>query len=298
MSTPPPPAPAPASEPDTLLLLAHGRDDVLTQARFCILTFQHFALREPHRYRVVVYTDSPDRFADLGSTVRTELLTPALLRQWRGRDDYVHRVKPEMFLDYAGKYGGRFAFVDSDTYFMHDPAELFSRIAPGRAVLHLREGALEDRWNANARKLHDFVRRTALPLPDGSMGRLPGNTAMWNSGVVGLAPEDRDLLAPSLALLDELYRRYRKHNMEQLALSYVLATRLELVASDDIVFHYWGRGEAFQEIAERFFADTTTLTLADRAAAAFALAPKPEAKPRRKWYEGVVRRISAAGRGH
>lgn len=281
-------ATAPASGPDTLVLLAHGREDVFTQARFCILTFQHFALRAPERYRVVVYSDRTEPFADLGPGVIVEPLTHERIRRWRGPDDYVHRVKAEMFLDFASRHGGRFAFVDSDTYFMRDPAELFARIQPGTAVLHLDEGPLAGRRNANVRKLHDFVRRSTLRLPDGTTGKLPETTAMWNSGVVGLAPEDRDLLAPSLALLDELYRRYRKHNMEQLALSYVLATRLRLVPSDDIVFHYWGRAAAFDAIAQEFFRRSAGQPLEARAAAAFALAPKPEAPQPKRWYEKLV----------
>ena len=280
----------PAAAPDTLLLLAHGRDDILRQARFCILTFQHFALRSPGRYRVVVYTDQPTAFTELGDSVRLELLSPATMHRWRGADDYVHRIKPEMFIDYATKYEGRFAFVDSDTYFMRDPAELFARIRDGVAVLHVDEGRLSERRNANMRKLHDFVRRTALRLPGGATGKLSEDTAMWNSGVVGLAPGDRDLLVPSLELVDELFSRYRKHNMEQLALSYVLARRLQLVPADDVVFHYWGRGEGFDRIATQFFADTAALDLADRAAAAFALSPKPEPTPRRRWYHRLIRR--------
>jgi hypothetical protein len=280
----------PHAAPDNLLLLAHGRADVITQARFCLLTFQHFALRAPGRYRVVVYTDQPAAFADLGENVRTEPLTPETLRGWRGPQDYVHRVKPEMLLHFAGAYDGRLLFVDSDTYFIRDPAELFDRVRPGVAALHLDEGRLSERRNGNARRLHDFVRRTELRLPDGTVGRLPEDTAMWNSGVVGIAPEDRDLLAPSLALVDELYGRYEKHNMEQLALSYVLARRLRLVPADDVVCHYWGRGMAFDLAAVRFFAAHADDDLATLAAAAFALAPEPERDPRKPWYHKLIPR--------
>jgi hypothetical protein len=286
----PPEPDTPRAAPDNLLLLAHGRADVIRQARFCLLTFQHFALRTPGRYRVVVYTDQPEAFADLGDIVQVERLTPETLRRWRGPQDYVHRVKPEMLLHFAGAYDGRLLFVDSDTYFRRDPAELFDRVRPGVAALHLDEGRLSERRNGNARRLHDFVRRADLRLPDGTTGRLPEATAMWNSGVVGIAPEDRDLLAPTLALVDELYGRYRKHNMEQLALSYVLAGRLQLVPADDVVYHYWGRGAAFDREAARFFAMHEGSDLTTLAAAAFALAPEPARDPRKPWYHKLIPR--------
>lgn len=276
--------------PDTLMLLVHGRADLVAQAQFCILTFQHFALRTPGRYRVVVYTDRAGDFNELGDHVETVTLAPELLQQWRGPDDYVHRIKAEALLHFAQVYGSRVMFVDSDTYFMRDPAYVFDRVRTGVAALHLDEGPLSARANGNARRLHDFVRRTALPLPDGSTGKLPEDVSMWNSGVVCLAPEDQDLLAPSLRLIDELYRRYRKHNMEQLALSYVLSTRVSVLPSDDVVYHYWGRTAAFAREADRFFAAHAGATLAERAAAAYVLAPKPAANPKPKWYHRLLPR--------
>ena len=276
--------------PDTLMILVHGRDDLVAQAQFCILTFLHFALRSPGRYRVVVYTDRPGDFTNLGDNVETFTLTPELLAQWRGPDDYVHRIKAEALLHFAHAYGSRVMFVDSDTYFMRDPAYVFDRVRAGVAALHLDEGPLSARANGNARRLHDFVRRTPLPLPDGSTGHLPQDVSMWNSGVVCLAPEDQDLLAPSLRLIDELYHRYHKHNMEQLALSYVLSTRVNILPADDVVYHYWGRTVAFNREADRFFAAHAGAPLAEQAAAAYVLAPKPAPNPKPPWYHKLVPR--------
>jgi len=269
---------------DTLVLQAYGDPAVVQSGRFCVATFQHFARQAPGRYRVVVYTDAPDHFAGLGAGVAAEPLDPATLRRWRGPLDFVHRAKLELLLDAFAKYDGRLLYADSDTYFAADPTRLFDRLEPGAALMHEREGRLAERTNGILRKMDRFVREHSFTLPGGESVRIPPDTEMWNAGVVGLHPDDRPLLRTALELTDAMYALYRKHVMEQLAVSYVLQTRLALRAADDVVYHYWRYRAQLAPLLADFFEAHAHASPDDLAAAAFALRPVGTPVVRRPWY--------------
>jgi hypothetical protein len=249
-----------------------------------LLTFQQFALRGAERHRVVVYTDAPESFGDLGPNVIAERVSAEVLRRWRGPIDFLHRVKLEMLADAFRRYDGTVLYVDSDTYFTGDPAIIFGRIAPGSAVMHENEGRLVDERNAVARKLHRFVRGRAVQLASGASVRIPPETAMWNAGVIGLDETDRALLGAALPLTDALYALYAKHNMEQLAVSHALGQRLALHAADDVIYHYWATKPEVDAVLEEFFARHRGAPLWEISAAAFALRPQPVRTIRRAWY--------------
>jgi hypothetical protein len=269
---------------NSLVLQAYGQPQLLRQARFCLLTFQHFALRGAERYRAVVYTDAPEFFSGLGPNVVTERVSAEVLRHWRGPIDFLHRIKLEMLADAFRRYDGTVLYVDSDTYFIADPALVFGRIAPGTAVMHEPEGRLDEERNAVARKLHRFVRARAVTLASGESVRVPPATAMWNAGVIGLDESDRGALAPALPLTDALYAAYAKHNMEQLAVSHALGQRLSLRAAADVIYHYWSTKGEMDAVLEEFFARHRGAPLWELSSAAFALRPRPVRAVRRPWY--------------
>jgi hypothetical protein len=269
---------------NNLVLQAYGGARMLRQARFCLLTFQHFACRRPDEYRAVVYSDSPEAFADLGRNVVTEQVSAETLRRWRGPIDFLHRIKLEMVADFFRKHEGTLLYVDSDTYFTADPAIVFGRITPGTAVMHENEGRLVERRNSVARKLHRFVRAHDVRLPSGEAVHIPEETAMWNAGVIGLHPADRLVLDAALSLTDALYMAYAKHNMEQLAVSHVLRQRLVIRGADDAIYHYWSTKAETDRVLEGFFGRHKGVPLDALASAAFALRPQPSRTIKRAWY--------------
>jgi hypothetical protein len=271
-----------------LVLQAYGRPRILQEARFAILTFLHFALGRGG-WKVVVYTDEPGAFATLGRGVVTEPMDAARLARWRGDIDFVHRVKLEVLLDCAARHPGTLLYVDSDTYFMRDPWALYAQLGDGTALMHECEGRLVERKNGIFRKMHRFVRTHDLPLPSGEVVRMPETTAMWNAGVVGLAPANVPLLRRALALTDVMHRLYPKHVTEQLAVSYVLQNALDLRATDDAIYHYWRSCPEIEPVLAGFFAAHEGMTLPDLAAAAFRLQPKmPPPPPRRRWWQKLL----------
>jgi hypothetical protein len=274
---------------NNLVLQAYGGARMLRQARFCLLTFQHFACRRPDEYRAIVYSDSPEAFADLGRNVVTEQVSAETLRRWRGPIDFLHRIKLEMVADFFRKHEGTLLYVDSDTYFTADPAIVFGRITPGTAVMHENEGQLVEGRNTVARKLHRFVREHDIRLASGEAVHIPEETAMWNAGVIGLHPADGAVLASALPLTDALYATYPKHNMEQLAVSHALGQRLTVRAADDVIYHYWSTKPETDRVVEAFFQDQRAAPLPELAHAAFALRPRPSRASRPRWYHRLWR---------
>ena len=267
---------------DALLIQAYGGERHIRQARFAALTFQHWALRAAEPPRVLIYTDRPALFAALGDNVRVMPVDDARLRAWRGAIDFVHRVKLEVLLDALAGGVGRLLYVDGDTYFRVDPATLFARIAPGRALMRVSEGPFSNRRTGIQRKMHDFVRANAFTLPDGEEVRLPETTEMWDAGVIGIHASDAPLLRRALALTDTMFPRFPKHVIEQVAVSHVLQTRTALEPVGDDVFHYWKHAHELEPVIAAFFAghaDTPLQALAD---AAYALRPTGTGLPRRR----------------
>src|SRR5687768_16104808 len=119
-----------------LVTQAYGSPRVIRQARFAVLTFLHHALERDEPWTVVVYTDEPGAFADLGPNVVTEPMHDARLTAWRGEIDFVHRVKLEILLDCLERHDGTLLYVDSDTWFAGDPWRLYERLGPSDAVMH------------------------------------------------------------------------------------------------------------------------------------------------------------------
>lgn len=273
---------------DTLVLQAHGDARFLQQARFCILTAQAHGRHAPGGPRVLVYTDHPARFADLGPTVTAVPVTAEHMRRWRGDIDFVHRVKLEVVLDALARAGGRLLYVDSDTYFTVDPATLFARIAPGRTLMHESEGAFSNRANGIQRKMQAFVRRHPFHLRSGETVRIPEHTAMWDAGVIGVHADDTRLIRRALELTDAMYPLYHKHVIEQVAVSHVLQTESVLDAAGDDVYHYWRYTPEFARILEDFFAATAGRPHDEVASAAVALSPRGTPVRKRRWYERLL----------
>ena len=268
------------------MLQAYGSARILQEARFAVLTFLHFALRRQDQWKVIVYTDQPATFAGLGAHVITEPMGASRLRAWRGRIDFVHRVKLELLLDCLQRHPGTLLYIDSDTWFEDDPWLLYERINTTSAVMHECEGRLDEEKNGVLRKMHRFVRANALSLPEGEIVRMPGSTEMWNAGVIGLEPSiAAPLLRRALALTDAMHAKYRKHVTEQLAVSWVLQNELHLQAADDVVHHYWRTCADVEAILKRFFVEHEGRALPELAGAAWKLKPRVAPAPKRRWWE-------------
>lgn len=141
-------------------------------------------------------------------------------------------------------------YVDTDTFFVADPAPLLCQLARGTALMHQPEYTFEQAVAQYAAfgQVHYPQRFLQLLATrtfeiDGQQWQFQGSQRGWNSGVLGLPPAVARLLPAVYALTDAFYAGSGWFTSEQLAFSLALPTRFPLERSDSHLFHYWGQGQ-------------------------------------------------------
>jgi hypothetical protein len=271
-----------------LAYLASGPEEIRLQASYAALSA--LAWRGGCDLELHVYTDHAPGFDALAGLDRVEIVEvgPERERAWRGPEDLVFRMKPCIALDLARRFpADRVGLVDADTFFVAGVEGLAARIAPGRAVMHVREYHVATHAGDQMRKF----RRHVAPLR--FRGRpVDLDAFMWNSGVMALHPAQFPLLAEWLAFVDAIYPQYRKAFVEQYGIGLLLQKAAEVVPCDDVVFHYWFQKDEYVAAIREELAALLPLPAAERdarlRARRIALAPPAEKKHRRK---GLLARL-------
>lgn len=237
-----------------LLFQAYGHHDNINEAMFALLSWLKNAGGPQPGTRVVIYTDDEDTFIDtLGpeTWMTFEHLSEPQVKFWRGPSDFVHRVKIKVIQHFCTRYEGNFLYLDSDIWLTQPLQPLFARIAAGEAVMHTREGTLQNANNLS-RKIGKFLEGKTFEL-DGQPLEIDRSTPMWNAGAIGLRTDQAGpLLEQVLTLTDKVYPLYPKHTIEQLAFSFILNRAKTIVPAEDAVFHYWHLKE-LRPVLRRFF---------------------------------------------
>jgi len=235
---------------DYLIYQAYGSPDVLHEALLSILSY----LRQPTSATVLVYTDQPAYLqAVLGEVAAVAYvpIEPAQWQAWRGEIDFVHRVKIKVLQHAAAHYAGNLVYADTDTIWLQSPAEIFAALSRGERFMHVAEGPLGD-GNPLNRKINRALRPLPGQAPLAGGAVIGPTTRMYNAGVLGLRSADAPLLATVLALTEQLYRRYPKHVMEQLAFSVLWAQAGPVREAAPWVYHYWNLKEIRPALAALF----------------------------------------------
>ncbi len=246
--------------PPRFLYLVHGALSYYQEAAYSILSLW----RQPGGlgFGIVVVTDDPQPLRDLlGDAPQIQYLTYSALQctEWMGASGYIHRMKPNAMAWAMGELAASgdelWAFIDSDTSFLGSPQGWFDAVAQGAVVLHAQEGTVAGNrsHSRSQRRLADGLARQAIQIR-GEAKSVAGDSAMWNSGVIGLRASQREVLTETISLIDTLYPLITIHTIEQVALSLVLQDRGQAVQTcEDTVLHYHTFKEFRSDLA-RFFA--------------------------------------------
>jgi hypothetical protein len=208
-------------------------------------------LREdPDDIRIVLLADKANMRPDL--PVEYIELSPETLHEWHMQGTYKHAIQA-----YALHYGVRrfnapTILIDGDTIHGAHPRKLFERISPGRVLMHAREGALAGQageWPEYERIIHSSEGKICgMPI-----GR---ETVMFNAGVIGLHPQDADLLGTVKDVMHQIREISDVFTAVQLAASVVFGCEASLGVCDDLVEHYWGGPrDYYQYQINRMFPD-------------------------------------------
>jgi len=277
----------------TLIYLSYGAGLHEQEISFSILSAYRWLGVGRSDWRIVVYTDRPEQFASL--EVDTVTLEAETLKQWAGPSGFGHRRKIMALRDALDRCDGPTALLDGDTYFRRSPSRLLARVGPGRAVMHLREGAVNVLPGHAQAELAAML-QTAGPFTDVAGMPLPitPEATMWNSGVVGIHSSDRRLLDAALSLTDQFCLRSRLHTLEQFALGLVLDRHATLRETGDVVFHYWDRSfrDPFQRKLPGLLSRHGSLPLGERARLSYAERPRSSFRRRcRNGYSRMLRHL-------
>ncbi len=269
---------------DALVYLSLGEGRHVEEIRFSVLSAARH-LRDGSDWQVLLYTDRAEPFE--GLPVQLVPVDQETASAWVGPHGYVWRAKIRVLAEVLGSPAtSRCALVDGDTFFRRSPAELLARVAPGRSVMHVREG-----WPSapEVAAVEHVLGRHQPVDTSGRPWRLGPRRESWNSGVVGLHAADRALCREVEHLTDQLLGNGFTdfiHTAEQVAFSVCLAERTTLRPADDVVVHYWRSDlrEPFQPVLRRVWAEPG-LSTDDRFRRLWA--DRPREKPTRRVRAGV-----------
>lgn len=205
---------------------------------YSILSATRFLKADPAGIRLVLAVDAGNRRPDL--PVEHLEMTPARLHEWQMGGSYNHAIQAYALHHAVRRYDAPVILIDSDTVIREHPRQLFDRIAPGRTLMHAREGRLGDsiewpQWDALIRKSGGAV--AGWPVSSDSV--------MYNAGVMGIHPQDAPLMEDVKAAMQSIRENSSMFTAVQLAASLVFGARTELSVCDDLVEHYWGGPRAY-----------------------------------------------------
>jgi hypothetical protein len=212
---------------NNLLYLSYGAGIHEQETVFSLLSAWHHVSPQNGDLRFLLYTDRPQIFA--GLPVLVEPLSAEQLTEWDGPCRASDRRKIQALQHALGKYSGATVLLDGDTWLRKSPKILFDRIGPGRAVMHLREGRLTEIGTPIPTEMAAVLRRERFTDSAGRPLDVPPDSAMWNSGVIGIDPSDAAKLGEALNLMDQLWAKSkaRIRQWEQFALSFVFEQNMQ-----------------------------------------------------------------------
>lgn len=227
--------------------LAYGLESTKYQAILSIYTLYHHIGEANKDFLFVIYTDSDRQVLDKylqGFPVRLEILTKEQVKEFRGPDNYVFRLKPSIIKDYFSKYKQNLLYMDTDTFFRRDPKALLASIAPGHSIMNVEEYNFVDAGAVEP--MHWFTMRQGLKqhtyTVNGEQVAIPLATMMWNAGIIGLSQADAKVVDLYISLTDEMFARCKSFIVEQFVASYVLQLTTQLRSTEDYIDHYWPKG--------------------------------------------------------
>lgn len=254
-----------------ILYQSYGSADLLNECKFALLRLSR--VLGANTPPIIIYTDQPDefiRFSDI-LPITTRKIDAKQISDWKGRHQFVHRVKIEVIRDCLQSRPGKLLYMDSDTCVTGPLTPVFNSIDKFNVLFHENEGKIADGRNLHFRKWKKF-------LDNNSVRELqafpPQTTDMWNAGVIGLDITHLPLLTEVLSLTDTIYPLFSKHTAEQFSFCYTFRKHnINMKGTAHTIFHYWNLKE-FRILLERFFRNNAALPLTELAALTTQIMPQ------------------------
>jgi hypothetical protein len=197
-----------------------------------------------------VVTDRPSSLSRL--SVDTLYVSSEEIARWTHNGRSIFRAKPCALLRVLAHYAAPCVLIDTDTYFIRNPLQLFERISPNDSLMHASDG-----YRIGDTQLWSPI----LPFIDEmSCGEVPvsRSSEMLNSGAIGLHPQNAALIEKAIVLMDRLHAHTPIFNIEQFAIGAALQTKTKVHTCEDILEHYWGYRRPFIHLQIQRFLDASS----------------------------------------
>ncbi len=242
--------------------------------------------------KILIYTDQISyyqKFFSECSLVEYHLLNQEKIQEMMGNDDLIHRVKIGVIENATLQYPqNNIFYIDSDTFFYQDFAEIVGKIDAKTSIMHKFEykmsflGTYPPNDNDHFRAVYDLLSTQNFTLQGKTLKIPPESFDSWNAGIIGLHYTNFHWLQDVYELTDQLYAPTKNHACEQYAFSYILQKRNQLLDCEAYNRHYWHRIE--KKIVDEF--------LAKHLNEQFAQLPFTEKKQKvKEWCNYLLRKI-------
>jgi len=289
-----------------VLYQVYGKKNLFNQVLFSILTLHYFLQKEKETFEIVVYTDNPHYFKAYQTSLnlKLETLTAQQIEEFKGEDNFVHRVKICVIKDCLAKYKKNVFYLDSDTYFNQSPLQLISQIDSETSIMNTNDYDLQNAEelyeNGDWLKIRRAIRDYEYEV-DGKVVKIPLSTRMWNAGIIGISYENKNLVDDVLKLTDQIYKNKKVFTVEQFAFSYCLQNKTRLITTGDVITHYWPNHigmywkNQYDDYISRFLRENKFKSVDEQAAKAFDLTKQHQqiiAPPKLTKIDKIVKRIN------
>lgn len=249
---------------NNVVYLSHGSKKYQDQTRFSALSLLALLLTQNRSdYLITVYTDSDDVVPD-HPYLRKIVLPQSEFTRFRGRLDYVHRIKLEILVLSEKVVGLPFLYVDCDTKWKSLPDAEFALLRQpngggnAHCVMYELDGLISPnfypQYYRRINKLNEIALRHGITID-------PGNWPMWNAGAIGLHKDSGGFSAEALQISDEILPYTRLRNfVEQLAISLLAQHRFHLIPCKHHLDHFWNHSFELPIVLANFFSKKQNLT--------------------------------------
>jgi hypothetical protein len=221
-----------------ILFQAYGNEGIVAECKFALLQLAAAYNRENSLPEVIIYTDKVQDFSLFATALPLHFIemNGDQIAAWKGKNQFVHRVKVEIIQNALQRFGGKLLYADTDTFCLQKSDALFDSINASQVIMHEKEGLLSQPANLHFKKWKHFLQKNDFS----DIGQLPAiNTIMWNAGIIGLQEDHFPLLQKILALTDTLYASFPRHTVEQFAFCYTFQnTGLQILSAQPYFFNY------------------------------------------------------------
>ena len=236
-----------------IVFQCYGNEGVFQECAFALLSLSRsFEIQRPENLQIWIYTDNPDwfrSFADCSLPLHFRYVDSETIKEWKGKIDFVHRVKIELLKDFTRDRHGNILYLDADVSVTHPLTQLFNGINSGKLYMHVMESVVSQRANPILTKLDNYLHsETTITINQKPIYDLE----MWNAGVLGFNTKYRHLLDEVLTFTDCEYPKFPKHIIEQFAFSIFFQQQGSVKSAAPYLLHYWNLKEARSVLAEFF----------------------------------------------